>query len=36
MANGQSYTKDPEFKEPQYATVPGSEFVHNGLKSKMI
>ncbi|MCC8070527.1 MAG: hypothetical protein LIO90_01840 [Bacteroidales bacterium] len=36
MANGQSYNDDPEFKDPQYATVSGSEFYLNGLKSKMI
>lgn len=36
MANGQSLANDPEFKNPQYRTVVGSEYEHNGLKAKMI
>lgn len=36
MANGQSYENDPEFKDPQYRTVPGSEYEYKGVKAKMI
>lgn len=36
MACQQSYDNDPDFKNPQYATVKDSEYEYNGIKAKMV